>query len=76
VALRTGAPLIPGFALRHPDDTFLIQLEPPVELPNTGDREADVAAGMRMVVAIMERYIAEHPEQWMVSVPVWPMDSP
>lgn len=76
VALRTGAPLIPGFALRHPDDTFLIRLEPPVELPNTGDREADVAAGMKMVVAIMERYIAEHPEQWMVSVPVWPMDSP
>jgi KDO2-lipid IV(A) lauroyltransferase len=74
LAHRTGAALVPGFVLRLPDDTFLVQIEPEIELPRTGDREADVAAGMEMVVDAMERHISEHPEQWLVAVPVWPLD--
>jgi lauroyl/myristoyl acyltransferase len=73
VALRTGAPLVPAFVLRLPDDSFLVRIEPPLDLPCTGDREADVMAGMKMVIDVMERYIAEHPEQWLVAQPVWPM---
>jgi len=75
VALRTGAALVPIFALRLPDNSFLVRIEPSLEIPRSGDREADVTAGMRMAVAVMERYIAEHPEQWLVGRPVWPMDT-
>jgi lauroyl/myristoyl acyltransferase len=71
VALRTGAALIPVFAQRLPDDSFLAHVEPPLDLPNTGDREADVATGMEMVIASMERFISAHPEQWLVAVPIW-----
>jgi KDO2-lipid IV(A) lauroyltransferase len=74
VALRTGAPLIPAFGLRNADDTFLVRVEPPLDLPQTGDLEADVTAGMEMVIAVMERYIGQNPEQWLVASPVWPMD--
>jgi phosphatidylinositol dimannoside acyltransferase len=74
VALRTGAPLIPAFVLRRPDDTFVIQVEPPLDLRRTGDVEADVADGMQKVVRSMEHYIAQRPEQWLVAAPVWPMD--
>ena len=74
VALRTGAPLVPAFALRLPDDSFLAQIEPALDLPRTGDEEADVAAGMEMVVASVERQIARHPEQWLLAAPVWPAD--
>lgn len=74
VALRTGAVMLPAFALRLPDNSFLIQIEPPLDLPQTGDREADVAAGMERVVATAERHIAKNPEQWLVAAPVWPMD--
>jgi KDO2-lipid IV(A) lauroyltransferase len=74
VAMRTGAALIPVFTVRRPDETFLIQVEPPLEMPRTGDLEADVAATMKMVVQVMERYISRHPEQWLVATPVWPMD--
>lgn len=74
LAVRTNTPLIPAYVQRLPDDTFLVHIEPPLELPRTGDREADVAAGMEMVIAVMERYIARHPEQWLVSTPVWAMD--
>lgn len=74
VAHRTGAALVPAFVLRLPDDTFLVQVEPEIELPHTGDREADITAGMEMVVDAMERHISRHPEQWLVAVPVWPLD--
>jgi KDO2-lipid IV(A) lauroyltransferase len=74
LAVRTNTPLIPAFVERLPDDTFLVHIEPPLEIPRTGDRCADVAAGMEMVIAVLERYIAKHPEQWLVARSVWPMD--
>jgi lauroyl/myristoyl acyltransferase len=74
LALATGAALIPGFGLRLPDNSFLIRVEPALELPNTGDREADVAAGMEIVVGVLERVISQHPEQWLVAKPVWPLN--
>jgi KDO2-lipid IV(A) lauroyltransferase len=74
VALRTGAQLLPAFARRLPNDTFAIKIEPALELPDTGDLESDVRAGMEMVVEALERNIARQPEQWLVIAPVWPMD--
>lgn len=74
IALRTGAPLVPAFVLRQPDDTFVIKVGPPLGLSRTGDMEADVAAGMEGVVRAMEGHIAQHPEQWLVAAPVWPTD--
>lgn len=71
LSLRTGAPIIVGFSQRLPDNTFVVHLEPPLELEDTGDRDRDVRAGVEKVVAIMERYIGEHPEQWVMSVPIW-----
>lgn len=71
LALRTGAPIVMGFSQRLPDNTFVARFEPSLELENTGDRERDVRAGLERVVAIMERYITQHPEQWAITVPIW-----
>jgi lauroyl/myristoyl acyltransferase len=71
VALRSGAALVPVFALRLPDNTFLAKIEPALPLSRSGDTETDVARGMGQVVDVMERYIARNPEQWLVAVPVW-----
>lgn len=71
LSLRTGAPIVAGFSQRLPDNTFVAHFEPPLELEATGDRDRDVRAGVEKVVAIMERYIGEHPEQWVMSVPIW-----
>jgi phosphatidylinositol dimannoside acyltransferase len=75
IALRTGAPLIPAFVLRRADNSFVIQVQPPLALKRTGDNEADVAGGMEGVVRAMEAHIARHPEQWLVAAPVWPMEN-
>lgn len=74
VALRTGAALLPVFAMRLPNDSFVVQVEPELEIPRTGNRDSDVAAGMVQVVEVMERFISRHPEQWLVAAPVWPME--
>jgi len=71
IAYRTGAPVLPVFAMRLPDDTFLLEFEPPLRLPDTGDREADLDAAMKMVVSLLERRIRAHPEQWLVTGRVW-----
>ncbi|MCK4473319.1 MAG: lysophospholipid acyltransferase family protein, partial [Anaerolineae bacterium] len=71
LSLRTGAPIVAGFGQRLPDNTFVAHFEPSLELEAIGDRNRDVRAGVEKVVAIMERYIGEHPEQWVMSVPIW-----
>jgi lauroyl/myristoyl acyltransferase len=72
VALRTEAPLLPAFAVRYPDDSFRVEIGPPLELVRTGNLEADMEAGMKKVVATVEAQIRRYPEQWLVAVPVWP----
>ena len=74
LALGTGAPLIPAFGLRLPGDTFIMRIGPPLELTATGDLEADLDAGLKTIVNLMERYISQNPEQWLVAAPVWPLD--
>lgn len=74
LALRTGAALVPGFGRRLPDNSFHAHLEPALELPRTGDDEADITAGMKIVVEVLERIISQEPEQWLMAKPVWPMD--
>ena len=75
IAYRTGVSVLPAFALRLPDDTFLLEFEPPLELPPTGNLEADLQAGMAIVVSVLERRIRAHPEQWLVTGRVWPEEA-
>lgn len=70
LALRTGAALVPAFAWRE-NGLLYARIEEPMELKSTGDRDADVRAGVRQFAALLERYIKEHPEQWTVFEPVW-----
>jgi len=70
LALRTGAALVPAFAWREKGLLFA-QIEEPLELLSTGDRDADVRTGVRQFAARLERYIKEHPEQWTVFERVW-----
>ena len=70
LALRTGAALVPAFAWREKGLLFA-RIEPPLELVSTGDRDADVRAGLLQFAAVLERYIKKYPEQWTVFEPVW-----
>ncbi|MNT30363.1 lipid A biosynthesis lauroyl acyltransferase [compost metagenome] len=58
-ARRTGASVVPVFAVRQPDDRHVIHIEPALAL--TGDDERDAQA----YYAVLERYIRAHPDHWL-----------
>jgi KDO2-lipid IV(A) lauroyltransferase len=65
LALRTGAPIIPAYALRDRPDHHVATLEAPIEPPASGDRQADVTELTARCNRAMEAAIRKHPEQWM-----------
>jgi KDO2-lipid IV(A) lauroyltransferase len=71
LALRSGADLLTCFALRQPDDTALLEVEPSLRLERTGDLERDVKSNVPKVVARMEHWISRYPEQWLMLFPIW-----
>jgi len=70
LSIRTGAPLVPSFAGRS-DGMLTAVFEPPLELPNTGDRQADVREGVQRFALVLERYVQRHPEEWTVFEDFW-----
>jgi lauroyl/myristoyl acyltransferase len=70
LSMRTGAPLVPSFAGRR-NGRLTASFEPPLEIPQTGDREADVREGVQRFARILERYVRRAPEQWTVFEDFW-----
>jgi KDO2-lipid IV(A) lauroyltransferase len=70
LSLRTGAPLIPSFAGRT-HGALTASFEPPLEIPRTGDRDADVREGVQRFARVLERYVRRTPEQWTVFEDFW-----
>ena len=68
---RFQAPLIPIYIVREPGDRHRIVVEPPLELIDTGRPSEDFLANCRLYISVFERWISEHPEQWMWSHERW-----
>lgn len=71
VAMATGAVVLPAFIVRVPDGRYRAIVEEPLEIERGGDREAAFEANLRRYVRILERYVAEYPEQWYCFYPFW-----
>jgi len=65
VKLKTDAVLIPAFAQPLPGNRYRFIYGAPLEVPLTGDREADVLAITQACTAVIEEKIKEHPEYWL-----------
>ena len=70
LSMRTGAPLIPAFAGRS-DGVLTASFEPPLVIPNTGNRDADVREGVQRFARVLEHYVRRTPEQWTVFEDFW-----
>lgn len=64
LARLAGAAIVPGYALRLPGARFRSTFLPPIEVPRTADRAADVAAGAEMLDAAVAGAVLRHIEQW------------
>lgn len=51
---------------------FRVTFLPPLELPHTGNRKADVAATMATINSILETWIRQRPDQWLWTHRRWP----
>ncbi len=72
LALRFDCPVVPAKVERIKGARFRIIFYPPLDMPATGDRQADVKAGMALVNRTIEGWIREHPEQWLWVHRRWP----
>jgi len=60
IAARTGAPVIPGFAIwSEEEQLYVLKFYPPVQM--TGDAIADTQA----LHSVLEQVIRKHPGQWL-----------
>ena len=71
-AMRIGCPVIPARFERLGGCRFRVSFHPPLAVPATGDRNADVAATMRAVNSQLEEWIRDEPGQWLWLHRRWP----
>jgi KDO2-lipid IV(A) lauroyltransferase len=64
LALRTGAPVIPVFALPLPHGRYKFVYEPPVEPPGADSPDA-VRELTQRCTDVLEMYVRRHPDLWL-----------
>lgn len=71
LATRTGATIVPIFIRRKNGDACEAFLEPPLELVNSGDPQADLKTNVRRLLERFEAHLRRDPGQWTVLETVW-----
>lgn len=71
IALKTGAPIIPVWIRRQPNNLYIAEIENPIEVSLTGDTRRDIQITTERIVQFFERIIRREPDQWLVFLPVW-----
>ena len=65
IALKTGAPILPTFIIRQPDDSHRVIVEPPLALEQSGDKQHDFVVNTQKFTKVIESYVRLYPEQWV-----------
>jgi len=66
VALKTGAAVLPGFALWEPGEgQYVLHFGPELDFARTGDAEADIVAATQQCNDALESWIRRYPDQWL-----------
>ena len=71
LALATGAPLLPIFMIRLPDDTFAYIVDEPIWADKKCHSVDDI---MRQIAMALERVIRQHSEQWFLFHNLWDIE--
>lgn len=69
IAMRTGASIVPSFTLRRKDGHYDVYIEPAINM--FPGKNGAVAKNVEQIAGVMEKYIKNCPEQWVVLSPVW-----
>jgi Kdo2-lipid IVA lauroyltransferase/acyltransferase len=72
LALKFDCVVLPAWVERIGGAYYRLSIEPPLKLPRSGDRHADIRALMEAVNARMEAWIRKCPGQWLWLHRRWP----
>jgi Kdo2-lipid IVA lauroyltransferase/acyltransferase len=72
LALHFDCAVLPARVERLDGAHFRLTIDPPLQLPKSGERAADVATLMAAVNRTLETWIRERPEQWFWLHSRWP----
>lgn len=64
-AKRFGAPVVPAFIVRRPEDGHRIIIHAPLYYQDTGNEQADVAEFTIRLNRVIEETIRQYPDQWL-----------
>jgi KDO2-lipid IV(A) lauroyltransferase len=65
LARRFDCPVVGARVIRLPERRFAIRAEGPFDLPRDADGLVDVAAATQMMTDVIERWVREHPGQYL-----------
>ena len=66
LALRTGAPVIPGFSPWNEElQKFTMQFVEPLVFERTGNEEEDTRRATQLLTNVVEDWIRRYPDQWL-----------
>lgn len=71
LALATGAPLLPVFMVRQPDDTFAYIVEEPIWADKNRDTVETI---MRRIAGALESVVSRYSEQWFLFNDLWDVE--
>ena len=74
LALKFGTVMQPLSVMRLPGVRFRVTAHEPIAVPDTGDKAADVLAGIQAVNAFVEARVKEHPVDWFWVHKRWPAE--
>ena len=74
LALKFGTVMQPLSVTRLPGVRFRVTAHEPIAVPDTGDKAADVLAGIQAVNAFVEARVKEHPVDWFWVHKRWPAE--
>src|SRR5262245_7336222 len=74
LARTAGVRMLPVFAIREGRRRCRIVFGPPVTVPETDDRNADLTWAMGRIAAEVERAVRGTPQQWFVFRELWPAE--
>jgi lauroyl/myristoyl acyltransferase len=74
LARATGVPLVPVFIFREGRRRYRSVVRPPILVPETADRKADLTAAVDRFGVELEAAIRRAPHQWFCFRRVWPKE--
>lgn len=69
--VRAGVPIVPGFLIRMPDNTFELRFEKEISYTMTGNVETDEKKVTELCIGVVEDYIRRYPSQWYMFRRFW-----